>query len=152
MNTITSPLDQIVFIIDAGAVVESRIRDLSGYIKQTTTPRGVAPVMHIRRGERYEVDGRSIDEDTRAAAQQYASDVREMDGEPGELVVVEIWELWSWGHQGNQPRMIYNHYESEEEAQTALDECFVDDFYNGNHEISWFDNRADAEAWLLENV
>lgn len=44
-------LDQIVYCIKNGAVVESRIRDLSGYIDETTTPLGVAPRYHVRGNE-----------------------------------------------------------------------------------------------------
>jgi len=43
-----SKIDQVVFTIEAGWVVESAIRDLSGYIDETTTPHGVAPRLHVR--------------------------------------------------------------------------------------------------------
>ena len=43
-----SKIDQVVFIIEEGRVVESTIRDLSGYIDETTTPHGIAPRLHVR--------------------------------------------------------------------------------------------------------
>lgn len=46
-----SKLDQVVFIIDNGQIVETPIRALDGYVEETTTPRGVAPVYHIRENE-----------------------------------------------------------------------------------------------------
>lgn len=47
-----SKIDQVVFVVtEAGTVLESAIRDLSGYIEETTTPKGVAPKLHVRGSE-----------------------------------------------------------------------------------------------------
>lgn len=46
-----SKLDTVVFMIESGVVVESKIRDLDGYIDETTTPRGVGPRLHVRENE-----------------------------------------------------------------------------------------------------
>lgn len=46
-----SKIDQVVFLIEDGKIRESKIRDLDGYIDETTTPRGVAPRYHTRGNE-----------------------------------------------------------------------------------------------------
>jgi hypothetical protein len=43
-----SKLDQIVYLIDNGKIIESTIRALDGYIDETTTPHGIAPRFHVR--------------------------------------------------------------------------------------------------------
>ena len=43
-----SKINQVVYIIEEGRVVESAIRDLSGFIDETTTPQGIAPRFHVR--------------------------------------------------------------------------------------------------------
>jgi len=46
-----SKLDQVVFVIENGKIVESKIRDLTGFIETTTTPAGVGPTFHVRENE-----------------------------------------------------------------------------------------------------
>lgn len=46
-----SKLDQVVFIIEDTQIVESSIRDLDGYIDETTTPHGVGARYHVRENE-----------------------------------------------------------------------------------------------------
>ena len=104
-----SKLDQVVYIIEDGEIVESRIRDIDGYIDETTTPKGIAPRYHVR--------GR---------------------------------ELWTWGVGGNSPRLI-REYDTEEEAQEALDETFVHDFWS-NGEFLAFSTREQAETFLRDGV
>jgi hypothetical protein len=43
-----SKLDQRVFVVEDGRVVEKKIADFDGFIDETTTPRGVAPRYHVR--------------------------------------------------------------------------------------------------------
>lgn len=102
-----SALDQTVFVIANGKIVESKIRDLSGYIDETTTPYGIDTRFHVR-GD----------------------------------------ELWTWGHAGNNPRMV-SKYESEEDALAALDETFYQDFLCCS-DISWFPTQKEAEQFLAE--
>lgn len=102
-----SKLDQVVYIIEEGKVVESAIRDMDGYIDETTTPRGVGPRFHTRGNE-----------------------------------------LWTWGHQGNFPKMVQA-FDTEEDAEEALEETFYQDFWNCP-EICAFTNREDAEKALRE--
>jgi len=102
-------LDQIVHIVLLGQVVASSIRDLDGYIEETTTPRGVGPIMHLRGAE-----------------------------------------LWSWGHQGSNPHLVAA-YDSEAEAQDALEETFAWDFWNGGRFYPVvFTRREDAETYLQD--
>jgi len=102
-----SKLDQVVFVIENDQIVESTIRDLSGYIDETTTPAGVAPRFHVRGTE-----------------------------------------LWTWGKNGNNPRCV-NKYDSAEEAEDALEDTFLYDFWNCS-EILAFTVRADAEKFMKE--
>lgn len=57
-------------------------------------------------------------------------------------------ELWSWGHRGNFPRRIYE-YETEAEAQEALEDTFADDFWSAS-DILAFPDREGAEDCLRE--
>ena len=105
--------DQVVFIVEGYEVIETSIRDFDRnfdghYIEETTTPRGVGAVLHVRGAE-----------------------------------------LWSWGHQGNFPRLV-RAYDTEAEAIEALEDSFAYDFWNAS-DILAFKNRADAEAYILEN-
>lgn len=104
-----SKLDQVAYIIEDGRVVESAIRDLGGYIDETTTPKGIAPRYHVRGNE-----------------------------------------LWSWGVGGSNPHMI-RAYDSEGEAQEALEETFVHDFWSCS-DIMAFSTREQAEKFLRDGV
>lgn len=104
-----SKLDQTVFLIEDGKIIESKICDLSGYIDETTTPLGVGPRYHTRGNE-----------------------------------------LWTWGHAGNFPRMLET-FDTDEEAEAALEESFYYDFTNCNN-LLWFWTREEAQNWLDENV
>jgi len=57
-------------------------------------------------------------------------------------------ELWSWGHQGNFPRLIRS-FETAEESQEALEETFLSDFWDCP-EITAFCKREDAEDFLRQ--
>lgn len=102
-----SKLSQVVYIIEEGRIVESAIRDLSGYIDETTTPRGIAPRLHVRSAE-----------------------------------------LWTWGHQGNNPHMI-RAYDTEAEAQEALEDSFAFDFWACDTILA-FTSREDAQTFLRD--
>jgi hypothetical protein len=102
-----SKLDETVFVIENDEIVECKISDLDGYIDITTTPRGVAPRLHLRDNE-----------------------------------------LWSWGVQGNSPYKI-REFETEEQAQEALEDRFADDFWEC-YSITAFSTREAAEKCLAE--
>jgi hypothetical protein len=102
-----SKLDQVVFVVENGTIIESRIRDLSGYIDETTTPHGVAPRFHVRGTE-----------------------------------------LWTWGHQGNNPQVV-SAYETVAEAEEALEDTFAHDFWNCPTILA-FSARAGAEDFLTD--
>lgn len=46
-----SPLATIVFVIENGQIIEAPISAFSGFIDETTTPRGVASRFHVRGAE-----------------------------------------------------------------------------------------------------
>ena len=138
-----SKLDQVVFLVENGQIIESKIRDLSGYIDETTTPRGVGPRYHTRDYPKFSIDGQDFE--CREDAEDYASN-NEL---PTNQIVEGIsYELWTWGHQGNFPRQI-NAYDTEAEAQEALEETFYTDFCNCTDILS-FTTRADAEKFLVD--
>lgn len=102
-----SKLDTIVYLIENGAVVESSIRNLDGYIDETTTPHGIAPRFHTRGTE-----------------------------------------LWTWGHNGNDPHRV-DTYDTKAEAEEALEDTFYYDFWNCDSILA-FKTRAEAEQFLAE--
>ena len=57
-------------------------------------------------------------------------------------------QLWTWGHQGNFPKMVSQH-ESEAEAVDALEDGFVYDFWECS-DILAFKSRSDAEKYLAD--
>lgn len=57
-------------------------------------------------------------------------------------------ELWTWGHQGNDPHMVCA-YDTEAEAEEALEDTFAHDFWNCAGILA-FPNRADAEKFLRD--
>jgi hypothetical protein len=58
-------------------------------------------------------------------------------------------ELWTWGHAGNFPKLV-SAYDTEAEAVEALEDSFAYDFWDCPNILA-FNNRADAEAYVLEN-
>lgn len=104
-----SKLDQVVFLVEDGDIVDSKIRDLDGYIDYTTTPKGVLPRYHVRGTE-----------------------------------------LWTWGVGGNNPRMIRD-FDTEAEAQEALEDTFYQDFWNCSDFLA-FSTREQAETFLRDGV
>ena len=134
-----SKLGKIVFVVDGGKIVESAIRDLSGYIDETTTPHGVAPRFHVRKVAKFSVGPEDFD--SREDAECYAVD--------GEQIVEGIsHQLWTWGFGGNNPKCV-DRFESEDAAQAALEETFLNDFYACS--IYWFTTREEAEKALAED-
>jgi hypothetical protein len=59
-------------------------------------------------------------------------------------------ELWTWGHAGNFPKMISRH-ETEAEAQAALEEGFVYDFWH-QQDFMVFATAAEAERALASQT
>ena len=103
-----SKLNTVVFLFENDQIVETTIGECSGYVDETTTPRGVGPRLHVRGNE-----------------------------------------LWTWGHQGNFPRKL-REFDTEEEAQEALEESFVYDFWHAD--LAAFATREEAEQFLPDNA
>lgn len=104
-----SKLDTTVYLVEAGQITETTIRMCGGYIDVTTTPRGVAPRMHVRGSE-----------------------------------------LWTWGYQGNFPKLVRT-YDTEGEAREALEETFLRDFWNAS-DILAFTTREAAEQFVTDDL
>jgi hypothetical protein len=117
MKTTKEELNQTIYIVDerTGEVEEDVFKTIIEYFKdKTTTPKGVAPRLHIRE---------NVDDET--------------------------YDLWTWGVRGNNPKFIES-YDTEEEAEMALWECWIDNFDkdNGgglNDAPNFFFNKDDAE-------
>lgn len=139
-----SSLDQVVFIVENDQIIESRIRELSGYIEETTTPRGVGPAYHIRERVKFIIDGEEFD--SREEAEEFAAD-NEMSEE---IVESASFELWTWGYCGSFPKRV-DAFDTEEEAREALEETFYQDFWNSDKFIA-FTSREEAEKFLNESA
>lgn len=139
-----SKLDQVVFLIENGQIVESKIRGLSGYIEETTTPRGVGSTYHTREYPKFTIDGEDFT--SREDAEQYAADNELTE----EIVEGTSYELWTWGYCGNFPKQIET-FSTAAEAQEALEETFYQDFWNCS-EFNAFPTREQAEQFLADNA
>lgn len=59
-------------------------------------------------------------------------------------------ELWTWGPQGNFPHLVRS-YDTEAEAQEALEESFVYDFWHADA-ITAFSTHEEAEKFLADEA
>ena len=136
-------LDQVVFLVENGKVVESKIRDLAGYIEETTTPNGVGPTYHTREYPKFTVaDGETFE--SRHIAEQYIAD----NAICSEIVVGKSYELWTWGYCGNFPKKV-DAFNTDAEALEALEETFYQDFWNSSY-FNAFATREQAELFLSD--
>lgn len=109
----------------------------------TTTPGGVAPILHIR--EKYGFFYQNVE--TKKLIEKCDYDYLEDDEQGnyrsyGESIV--SWELWSWGFNGNNPIYI-DSYKSEEEAELALLERFESNALNSNDNAPFiYESEQDA--------
>ena len=60
-------------------------------------------------------------------------------------------EVWTWGVNGNFPKLISKH-ETESEAEAALDEIRLIEFYECQNLPFWLMSREQAEKFLAENA
>lgn len=140
-SSTTSPLDRPVFVVRDGIIIETTPRAESGYIDETTTPNGVGPRFHLRRGVRFVVDGKEFS--AQRDARDYAAEISEpVQEEPTH-------ELWSWGLSGQCPVLVAA-FDSEAEAQIALDETFLYDFWHCDR-IEAYPTREAAEAAMADS-
>ena len=58
-------------------------------------------------------------------------------------------ELWDWGFDGHHPRQVYV-FDTEEEAEHALNLVHKYDLYTGDNNPIVYDNRAEAESALRD--
>lgn len=122
-----------IFIINTDGEIEAMTYDryLGDHgADETTSPRGVAPRIHVREVEVEKVIGEDEDGD----------DVTEM---------VTEWQLWTWGVMGNNPRYLES-FETEEEAEVSVLEHF-----EYNLEKNWdaptaYDSYEEAHAVRIE--
>lgn len=138
-----SKLDQVVFAVVDGEIIESTIRNLGGYIEETTTPHGVGPVYHVREYPKFTVDGEDFS--SREDAQAFAED----NDLAEEIVEGTSYELWRWVASGNYPRKIQA-FDTEAEANEALDETFYIDFCSSDKFFCTYSTREEAEKFLSE--
>lgn len=138
-----------VFIVnESGEIEQVGYADLVWqFVEITTSPRGVEPKLHIREADWYKV-GEELFADIERANDAAA----EIHLESGVFVAIENvtrYEGWTWGHQGNFPRLLLS-FDTEEEAQDWLFKCAEIDFQNDWRAPMIFNTREEVEAFLLE--
>lgn len=141
-----SNLDQIVFLVQDGQIIESPIRALHGFIDETTTPAGVGPRLHLRDGVRYEVAGASYDDLPDAEA--HAIDVQNETRTRPEIHKIPTHEVWTWGVGGNCPRLLETH-ETLAAATESLENSWAKDLWD-SPDFPVFPHREEAEKFLAD--
>lgn len=119
------------------------------FVDITTTPRGVAPRLHIREAIWFEVDGRIFE--NKSNAEDVSSDNEKDTGVRLEIEEVIRFEGWTWGHQGNFPKQIHV-FNTQDEADEWLFEAAEFDFKNDSNAPLTFNTLAEAEKWVKENT
>lgn len=156
-----SKLDQVVFVIEAGEIIEGTIRSFDGYIDETTTPHGVSARYHVRGpfvsySLKFPFGSACVSFDgleTEAEAREHLEAEGFAHGTDaascGKIERIEKWQLWNWGHQGSFPSKVSEH-DTKEEAIEALEDTFEYDFWNCA-DILAFATREEAEECLAQN-
>jgi len=108
-------------------VVEATLAELIGeYADMTTSPCGVEPRLHMRNnGERDHYILSRIESD-------------------------EGWEVWTWGHAGNNPEMV-REFETKEEAEHALKLFGKYDLDNNCNAPCYYFDKDSADEELAES-
>lgn len=140
-----------IYIINAeGQVAQVNYNDLVWQsVDMTTSPRGVAPRLHIREEMWFKV-GNDLFEKA-SDAEDAANDAEEDSGVRPAIEEITRFEGWTWGHQGNFPKQIQV-FDTRENADEWLFKCAEIDFQNDCNAPLTFNSQAEAEAWLKENV
>jgi len=124
--------DQLVYFINYSNEIESMTygafcREFGG--DETTSPRGIAPRIHIREVEKF------------------------VENEDGEITGTEIeFQTWSWGIQGNHPSHIGPDFETEEEAENEVLEHFEYNLEKFDNTPPYYYSQSETEASLIENM
>ena len=141
-----SKLDTEVFVIRDGQVVAVRVRDLDGFIEETTTPAGVGPRYHLRECPVFRVDGR--DYPSVQSVQDYLADCAALGCELESTAITEgiSNEVWRWDCGGS--RSMVSAHDSPEAATEALEDIHWIDFERSD--LSWFYDRASADEVLRQ--
>lgn len=141
-----SKLDQVVFLVENNEIQEKTLRDIQDrFVEETTTPKGVGPVWHLRESQKFVVDGEDFESKEQAEARAADNSALNL---PSEITECVSHELWSWGHNGNYPHMISQH-DTVEEATEALEETFYQD-YLASSDVGDFPTREAAQNFLSD--
>ena len=62
----------------------------------------------------------------------------------------EGWEVWTWGHAGNNPRKVES-FDTQDEAGHALNMLAKYDLDEGTETPTYYDNKEDAIEELTTN-
>ena len=109
------------------------LRDFGG--DETTTPRGVAPRMHIREEEEECICG-GIDKNC-----------WKCDG----TGIIKGFQIWSWGASGNHPYFVGTKFDTEEEAELEIYDYYRNYVENHNDNAPiWFDTFESALQDIAE--
>lgn len=139
-------LDTEVFVIRDGHVVAVRVRDLDGFIEETTTPAGVGPRYHLREHPVFRVGGHDCP--SIESAQDYLADCARLGCTLESTAITEAvsYEVWRWDCNGS--RCMVSAHDSPEAATEALEDIHWIDFERSD--LSWFYDRASADDVLRQ--
>ena len=167
-----SKLNTPVFEIIDGKVVEGTLADYMNLIEQTTTPRGVGPVYFIEQPDDAAVEAlwaeKTQAEKTESEAAKAGEAAERLESGPEYNALVTALEdaridlqnaetaydaankygLHKWTTWSGSRRLV-REFETEAEAQAALEETFVYDIQN-NPEHTLYYSRESAEQYLRD--
>lgn len=127
-------LNTACYTIKDGAIIEGTLANFTCYIESTTRPQGVG----------YKYYATTVTRDV----ERETDEVDENGYAITETVPADVWALAKWATWGG-PEIVVREFETEEEANAAAEETYVQDIL-GNNEITIHLERADAERDLAE--
>jgi len=139
-NTSDMSIEEVVY--------RDYLRDYGG--DETTSPRGVEPRIHIREVEcnNYLVEGVDFDNEDEAF---FYCQRKGLNQDTIMSNVKTMWEVWTWGTGGNNPRKLTSH-PTEEYAEIDLYEHFEYYIQNKNWNAPiFFDTRKEAIQELADS-
>lgn len=140
----------MVFIVKPDSSIEEvNYRELvDKSVEMTTTPQGIGSKFHVREATWFKV-GSSFFEDEMEAMESVASDSGESNVKPN-IEYVTRYEGWTWGHQGNFPKLI-KVFDTELDATNWYYKLAEIDFQNDSSANMIFESREKAEAWIKQS-
>ena len=161
-NSNDSKWDKEVFAFDNGKIETMTYGEWCKEYgsDETTSPRGVAPRLHIREKENevYFLDGKefsSKDDLEEYIDDKYTDDnynplpnTPDIDDIEPEIKIT--YQIWTWGVGGNHPKYTGTEFNTIEEAEEDLMEHFEFNAHKSDQSSSIFDTEEEAQVFLDE--